>query len=78
MSNAIEDLQKARLAAIQDRRESGRRLSGIKAGDLEERQKMVLAHQVVEAIDAAIAHEEQTAAAERRRSSATVLDLDAL
>ena len=72
MSDAISDLRRARDAAIHDRREHGRRLGRLKSGDSETMIHLIRSQHVIDALDAAIAHEE----AELRRGPVTVIDLD--
>lgn len=74
MSEAIDDLRKARAAAVHNRREHARQLKGLWAGpETEEALKtLVLMQQALDAIDSAIAHEE----GQLRRGPVTVIDLD--
>lgn len=55
MSEILDDLRRARLAAIQNRRALACRLKGIWSDETHETlQKLVLTQQALEAIDAAI------------------------
>lgn len=60
MSDILDDLQKARLAAIHNRRDLASSLKGAWLGEEthETLQNLVLMQQALEAIEAAIAHEE--------------------
>lgn len=62
MSDVLDDLRKARLAAIQNRRALACSLKGLWAGEEthETLQNLVLMQQALQAIEAAIEHEEKS------------------
>lgn len=72
MSDIVRDLHKARDAAVHNRRESARRLAGIwLVPEIAENiDQLIKIQKAVEAIDAAIAHEESSV----RSGPVTVLD----